>query len=71
MRFQTLFLGAVTVLLAGFLFLPETVDRLPSRENAGPREVGTVRWGRDYDAVLKTSKSSGKPIFVLFQEVPG
>lgn len=33
--------------------------------------VGQVRWGRDLDAALTTSKQSGKPVFALFQEVPG
>lgn len=36
-----------------------------------PIEVGTVKWGRDLDAALASSKESGKPVFVLFQEVPG
>ncbi len=34
-------------------------------------EVGTVRWGRDLDGAFKKSKASGKPVFLLFQEVPG
>ena len=42
---------------------------------AGPVELGTVKWGRDYDAGLKTVKETvketGKPMFLLFQEVPG
>lgn len=38
---------------------------------ANPEEVGKVVWGRDYDAALALSKSTGKPIFLLFQEVPG
>ena len=28
-------------------------------------------WGRDFDAALAASKASGKPVFLLFQEVPG
>jgi hypothetical protein len=36
-----------------------------------PVEVGTVKWGRDYDAALAAAKESGKPVLVLFQEVPG
>jgi len=36
-----------------------------------PSEIGTVKWSRDLDAALKKSKESGKPIFLLFQEVPG
>lgn len=36
-----------------------------------PVEVGLVRWQRDYEKSLVASKESGKPLFVLFQEVPG
>ena len=41
------------------------------KERAAAVEVGTVKWGRDLDAALASSKESGKPVFVLFQEVPG
>lgn len=34
-------------------------------------EVGHVRWGRDFDGALARSKETGKPVFLLFQEVPG
>jgi len=34
-------------------------------------ELGTVNWGRDYPAALKESTASGKPVLILFQEVPG
>jgi hypothetical protein len=36
-----------------------------------PIEVGLVNWGRDYEAALALSVKTGKPIFALFQEVPG
>lgn len=36
-----------------------------------PIELGTVAWERDFDAGLLHAKSTGKPAFVLFQEVPG
>ena len=36
-----------------------------------PRELGLVHWKRDFDAALAESKSGGKPVLVLFQEVPG
>ncbi len=42
-----------------------------SGTNTNPVEVGTVAWLRDYPAALAQSKESGKPIFLLFQEVPG
>ena len=28
-------------------------------------------WGRNFDAALAISKASGKPVFLLFQEIPG
>ncbi len=36
-----------------------------------PIELGQVRWGRDHAAGVAASKNSGKPLLVLFQEVPG
>jgi len=36
-----------------------------------PVEIGTVKWLRNHDAALKKSKETGKPVFALFQEVPG
>ena len=35
------------------------------------RELGRVAWMRDFDAALTASRTSGKPVFALFQEVPG
>lgn len=34
-------------------------------------ETGNVRWGRDLQEAYKESERTSKPIFVLFQEVPG
>ena len=36
-----------------------------------PIEIGLVRWGRNLEAARKQSSESGKPILLLFQEVPG
>jgi len=36
-----------------------------------PIELGKVDWLRDYDTALKQSKEEGKPVLILFQEVPG
>ncbi len=35
------------------------------------RELGQVSWQRDFDAALAEAREAGKPVFVLFQEVPG
>lgn len=34
-------------------------------------ELGEVNWSRSYDQALEDSKEQDKPIFLLFQEVPG
>jgi hypothetical protein len=36
-----------------------------------PVEVGLVRWGTDLDAALIASRASGRPVLVLFDEIPG
>ena len=40
-------------------------------EKGNPTELGLVKWGRDLDAALAESADSGKPVLVLFQEIPG
>jgi hypothetical protein len=42
-------------------------DRAPHN----PVEAGDVRWGRDFDAALQKSAETDKPVFLLFQEIPG
>ncbi|PLY01352.1 MAG: hypothetical protein C0623_05525 [Desulfuromonas sp.] len=54
------------MILAALLMLTPGVT---ATEN--PIEVGTVNWGRDLDKAYELSGQSGKPVFVLFQEVPG
>lgn len=34
-------------------------------------ETGTIEWGRNYEEAQEQSQKTGKPIFLLFQEVPG
>lgn len=34
-------------------------------------ELGEVHWLRDFEKAKKASKSTGRPMFVLFQEIPG
>jgi hypothetical protein len=38
---------------------------------SNPVEAGSVKWGRGLDAALAASKATGKPVFALFQEIPG
>jgi len=44
---------------------------LSAREDSTPVELGRVAWQRDHEAAFATAKSSGKPVLLFFQEVPG
>ena len=35
------------------------------------QELGKVAWYRDFDQTISLSKKQNKPVFILFQEVPG
>jgi len=48
----------------------ETSPLRPKVENQ-VEELGQVHWGRSLDEAKAQSAESGKPILVLFQEVPG
>ena len=45
------------------------VDIRPRPEN--PIELGRVHWKRDLDAALAEARAAKKPVFALFQEIPG
>lgn len=58
--------------LSPLLVLAALAFVLVARPSDGsPIEIGKVEWGRDLDVALATSKETGKPVFLLFQEVPG
>ena len=42
-----------------------------ANQPAAPVEVGQVEWRRDLDQAVNESATTGKPVLVLFQEVPG
>jgi len=44
--------------------------QMTNRENQNI-ELGKISWYRDYDIAIAKSKDTNKPIFILFQEVPG
>ena len=60
MRVPTIIISVIFVLAA---FGGEAAEN--------PIEVGNVEWGRDFDAALMNSADTGKPVLVLFQEIPG
>ena len=56
--------SALTLLVAALI---QTVPSLAQT----PVEVGKVKWNRDFEKAKATSRQTGKPLFVQFQEVPG
>ena len=48
-----------------------TAVALASPPPDNPVEIGLVHWQRDFPGALTTSGRTGKPILLLFQEVPG
>lgn len=58
-------------ILALIIILAISVTTYADQTAPNPVEVGDVRWGRDFDAALKESATEGKPVLVLFQEIPG
>ena len=51
-------------------FLPAG-SLLFARNNAKPVELGKIDWIREFDEALEKVKETGKPMLLLFQEVPG
>ncbi len=39
--------------------------------DSAPRELGDVRWSRDIESAFAESAASGRPVLILFDEVPG
>lgn len=58
-------------LLAIIVILVVGVAAYGGDTTKNPIEAGNVRWGRDLDAALNNSAKTGKPVLVLFQEIPG
>ncbi len=51
---------------------PQEIQPLAEVQNSpNPEELGTVHWLRDLDAGQAEAQKTGKPILILFQEVPG
>ena len=50
-------------------FLSVLATPLVAQGAETPKELGAVRFARDLDAVL--ARKPEKPLFLLFQEVPG
>src|SRR5438876_10389544 len=58
------------LLIVGIVILV-TLTAKSDRTSSSPKELGRVQWVDDLDAGLAKSKDTGKPVFLLFQEIPG
>ena len=77
MTFSKIKIGSL-VLFGGifFLFAFKSNDNIQGKtftkiENSNHEELGKVKWERDFEKGLAKSKVEKKPVFLLFQEVPG
>ncbi|MEM7411616.1 MAG: VPGUxxT family thioredoxin-like (seleno)protein, type 2 [Myxococcota bacterium] len=43
----------------------------PADAGDAPRELGRVDWNRDFEAGIAQAQQTERPVFLLFQEVPG
>jgi|GEM_PF-2274050 len=46
-------------------------NRKVAARAASPVELGRVRWSGDLDASIEKARATGKPVLLLFQEIPG
>lgn len=62
-------------LLLGLMAMPAAADEDATEDAAKkadpPPELGRVAWIRDHDAGFAEAREAQKPVFLLFQEVPG
>jgi hypothetical protein len=65
----SLFCHASVAAIAGIAISASATIAGPIEAN--PRELGRVHWLRDFDEAKAFAQATGKPIFLLFQEIPG
>lgn len=62
----------ITGLLTTLLILnTNTLVSSDQTKQTNPIELGTVQWQRNLEKAIPLSQKTNKPIFILFQEVPG
>jgi hypothetical protein len=66
---RPLTLTTIVAALLGAGGLTGHASTLSSPSN--PVELGRVKWHRDFEAAARQARETGKPILLLFQEVPG
>lgn len=70
-NFLTVRAAALALLVPTALLAQESDEPTADELRTQPVEIGTVDWLRDLDEAKRASQESGKPILLLFQEVPG
>ncbi|MFQ5748726.1 MAG: VPGUxxT family thioredoxin-like (seleno)protein, type 2 [Planctomycetota bacterium] len=60
-------------LIPALMMLPAFApgQQKPPQEPAAPVELGQVQWSSDLEAALARSRAGGRPVLLLFQEIPG
>ncbi len=48
-----------------------TSNNLNAEPSNYPVEAGPAKFIRDHDTAMEKAKTTGKPVFAFFQEVPG
>lgn len=73
MKHMILTVALMTMSLSTCAHLLPAAEPEPATNDtpAKPRELGRVHWSYDLDASLAQAKESDKPVFLLFQEIPG
>ena len=59
----------LSAIIGGALLATNSCAEQPKTNN--PVEAGHVKWGRNLETSKKEMAKNGKPILLLFQEVPG
>ena len=64
-------LGIAVSLAMALMTVQFLASRPKSEKPDQPIEMGVVKWNLDFESASSISAKSGKPLFVLFQEIPG
>lgn len=59
--------SSIILLFLGFSLLGQGWKTLPKQDE----ELGLIQWNRSYEEAQQIAQKAEKPIFILFQEVPG
>ena len=61
----------ILISIAAFALLSVSLPLDDDSKKSTPVELGMVKWSRDLEAARNLSKTTDRPILMLFQEVPG